>query len=202
MGSNVESSWMDEVKLIVSMDIRETDWMLQKSLRTVKALQEKLSMPPSKFHDPELATEEQEILEHYKEWIHFNHTDFGNKERAKSFYDLPETMFYDLMKQIPRGGFGAHYDSIDAYYDDSHLAIKDLEIVAVSKDFGYATTLQRYWGTGTDGNEFSFTFRMTCLLRKINGQWKWIHEHVSFPADLESGKSDWTCGTGTSGKPI
>jgi hypothetical protein len=48
MGSNVESSWMDEVKLIVSVDVREADWMLQKSLTTVKALQEKLSMPPSK----------------------------------------------------------------------------------------------------------------------------------------------------------
>ena len=110
-------------------------------------------------------------------------------------------MFYDLMKQIPRGGFGAHYDSIDAYYDDSHLAVKDLEITAVSKDFGYVTTIQRYWGTGTDKKDFTFTFRMTSLLRKINGEWKWIHEHVSFPANLESGYSDLTCGTGTTGKP-
>ncbi|EXJ68170.1 uncharacterized protein A1O5_08785 [Cladophialophora psammophila CBS 110553] len=159
-------------------------------------------MPASKYHNPSLEKEEEEILAHYKAWIHFNHTDFGNKSRAKSFYDLPETMYFDLMKVIPRGGFGQHYDSIDAYYDDSHLACKDLEIVATSKQTGYATMIQRYWGTGTDGREFSFTFRMTSLLRKVEGgQWKWIHEHVSFPADLETGKADFTCGTGTSGKP-
>ncbi|KAI1608316.1 hypothetical protein EDD36DRAFT_479058 [Exophiala viscosa] len=171
MASKVESKWMDE-----------------HSLTTVKDLEKQLGFPPSKFHNPEFEKEEQEILEHYKEWLHFNHTDFGNKERAKSFYDLPETMFYDLM-------------NIDAYYDDSHLAVKDLEITAVSKDFGYVTTIQRYWGTGTDKKDFTFTFRMTSLLRKINGEWKWIHEHVSFPANLESGYSDLTCGTGTTGKP-
>ncbi|KAJ9639735.1 hypothetical protein H2204_003528 [Knufia peltigerae] len=184
--------------------LREDPELMQPSatsLTTVKDLHDKLEMPPSKFHDSVLATEEQEILEHYKEWIRFNHTDFGNKERAKSFYDIPETRFFDLMKQIPRRGFGPHYDSIDVYYDDSHLAIKDMEITAVSKDFGYVTTIQRYWGTGTDGKEFSFTFRMTSLLRKIDGQWKWIHEHVSFPVDLENGKGDLTCGTGTAGKP-
>ncbi len=48
-------------------------------------------------------------------------------------------MYFDLMKVIPRGGFGQHYDSIDAYYDDSHLACRDLEIVATSKDSGYGT---------------------------------------------------------------
>jgi len=154
------------------------------------------------YHNPDLANEEQEILEHYKEWLHFNHTDFGNKDRAKSFYDLPETMYFDLMKVIPRGGFESHYDSIESYYDDSHLACKDLEIVATSKDSGYGTMIQRYWGTGTDGKEFSFTFRMTSLLNKIDGKWKWTHEHVSFPVDLNTAHGDWTCGTNSSGTPF
>ncbi|ETN40974.1 uncharacterized protein HMPREF1541_05254 [Cyphellophora europaea CBS 101466] len=176
-------------------------WMDEANLTTIKAVHESLGMPVSKYHNPDLEKEEQEILEHYKEWFRFNHTDFGNKERAKSFYDVPETMYFDLMKVIPRGGFAKHYDDIDEYYDDSHLACRDLEIVATSPESGYGTMVQRYWGIGSDGKEFSFTFRMTSLLRKIDGRWKWIHEHVSFPADLVTGQSDLTCGTGTTGKP-
>ena len=153
-------------------------------------------------HDPSLAQEEEEILQHYKDWLSFNHHEFAtNRKRGKEFYDLPDVIFFDFTKAIPRPDFGSHFDSVDSYYDDSHLACKDLEIVATSKTTGYATLMQRFWGTGTDGKEFSLTFRLTSLLKKVDGKWKWIHEHVSFPVDLDSAQADLTCGTGTTGKP-
>ncbi|KAF2453535.1 hypothetical protein BDY21DRAFT_366832 [Lineolata rhizophorae] len=180
----------------------ESQWMDETNLTTVKALREKLGMPLSRHHDPELVQEEDEILQHYKEWLRFNHNEFGtNRTKGKEFYDLPDVIFFDFSTQIPRPKFGAHFDSVDPYYDDSHLACKDLEIVATSKVTGYATLIQRFWGTGTDGREFSFTYRMTSLLRKVDGKWKWIHEHVSFPVDLNTAVGDLTCQTGTTGKP-
>ena len=107
-----------------------------------------------------------------------------------------------MMQQTPRGHFGHHFDTIDPYYDDAHLAYKDLEITALSKDSAFVTAVQRYYGVGTDGKGFSFTCRITSILKKTeDGRWKWIHEHVSFPVDLAENKGDWTCGTGTEGTP-
>ncbi len=152
-------------------------------------------------HDPELLSEEQEILQHYKDWAIFNVTEFKNKSRGKEFYDLKDVMYFDMMKQTPRGDFGHHFDTIDSYYDDAHLSYMDLEILATSKTSGYGTVVQRYWGHGTDGVPFSFTCRITSQLKKIDGKWKWTHEHVSFTVDLETKMGDFSCGTGTSSTP-
>ncbi|KAF2461166.1 hypothetical protein BDY21DRAFT_376902 [Lineolata rhizophorae] len=179
----------------------KSEWVDGSNLTTIPELHSKLGMKPSHHHNPELIHEEEEILQHYKDWIAFNTKEFTNKSKGKDFYDLPDVMYFDMMKQTPRGHFGHHFDHIDPYYDDAHLAYKDLEIVATSKDSGYATAVQRYYGTGTDGREFSFTCRITSLLKKVEGRWKWVHEHVSFPVDLSTKMGDYTCGTGTSGKP-
>ena len=100
------------------------------------------------------------------------------------------------MGQIPRPGFRAHYDRITPYLADAQIAFKDLEAVAVTETFGYVTAIQRYWGVAADGNGFDFQFRTTSLLRKSveDGQWKYVHEHFSFPVDLATQKADLTSG--------
>jgi len=103
-------------------------------------------------------------------------------------------MYFDLMGNVLRPGFHAHYDRITPYLSDARIAFKDLEVMAVSETFGYATALQRYRGTAADGNVFDFTFRTTSLLRKRNGQWKYVHERFSFPVDMASRLADLTCG--------
>ena len=34
------------------------------------------------------------------------------------------------------------------------------------------------------------TYRQTDVWRKTNGQWKLIHQHVSYPIDVKTGKAD------------
>lgn len=53
--------------------------------------------------------------------------------------------------------------------------------------------IKHYWGTSTDRNDFDFKFRITGLLRKRDGKWKWVHEHVSFPVNVATRIADFTC---------
>lgn len=43
-----------------------------------------------------------------------------------------------------------------------------------------------------DGKPFGLTMRVTDGYRKVNGKWLIIHEHISVPVNLETGKADLT----------
>ena len=45
---------------------------------------------------------------------------------------------------------------------------------------------------GKDGNPIDMTLRLTDVLREINGKWLIVHEHVSVPVDVATGKADLT----------
>lgn len=53
--------------------------------------------------------------------------------------------------------------------------------------------IQHTWGTA-GGTPFDTTFRRTGIAKKRDGKWKWIHEHLSYPVDMKTGKADFTCG--------
>lgn len=87
-----------------------------------------------------------------------------------------------------------------------------MEVIATSHEWGYVSmeqvsrpsTLQikkfrlivarqHYYGTSTDGHDFDFKFRYNGFLHKKDGIWKWIQEHVSFPANIATRQADFTC---------
>lgn len=149
----------------------------------------------SRYHDPTLKHVEQEILEHYKEFLRFcNHICINDPDAGKRFYELTDGLYFDLMGQLNRPKFLGHYDQITPYLADAEVEIKDLEITAVTKDFGYTTALQHFVGKAADGIPFDFTFRATSVLRKVDGQWKYAHEHFSFPVNMATKQGDTTCG--------
>jgi len=45
-------------------------------------------------------------------------------------------------------------------------------------------------GPDKDGKPLDLTLRVTDVFKKINGKWLVIHEHVSWPVDLATGKAD------------
>ena len=57
--------------------------------------------------------------------------------------------------------------------------------------------IQRMYGKTAEGDAFDFRFRLTSLLRKTEGKWKYIHEHFSFPIDMKTQKGDLTSAKGT-----
>jgi len=169
-------------------------WHGEGDLTTLDALHATLSYPLSHLHRPDLKKEEEEIFQHYVNWQLFNNHRFStHPNEGKEFYDIPDVMYFDLMGFIPRGGFDNHFDIIGPYFSKSKIAYKDMEIIAVSKDFGYCTMEQHYWGTTTDGKDFDFTFRISSNLRKRDEKWKWVHEHVSFPVNIATRIADFTC---------
>lgn len=135
------------------------------------------------------------MLQHWKDFAHFcNHVAENDPDAGKQFYELDDANYFDLMGAVERPGFRPHYDRITPYLARANLRIKDLEVVAISSDWGYATAYQNYYGTAKDGETFDLTYRTTSIMRKIDGVWKYVHEHYSFPANMATGKTDFTSG--------
>jgi ketosteroid isomerase-like protein len=67
--------------------------------------------------------------------------------------------------------------------------IRDLSINA-DRLMGFSHSIQRVTGTDTKGNPVDLTVRVTDVYRKIKGNWLIVHEHVSVPVDLDTGKPD------------
>jgi ketosteroid isomerase-like protein len=136
-----------------------------------------------------------EILEHYKAFSVFCNKDcLTDPDKGKEFYDLPDAQYFDLMGPVKRGGSEAHYDIITPYLADATSTFEDLEIVAVSKTFRYSTMIRDCMARRQRAIPFDFKFRLTSLLRKIDGKWKYIHEHFSFPVDMKTKIVDFTSG--------
>jgi uncharacterized protein (TIGR02246 family) len=69
--------------------------------------------------------------------------------------------------------------------------IGDLSI-ETDGNLGYSHSIQYVSGTDMKGQPLNLTVRVTDAYRKINGKWLIIHEHVSVPVDMETGKPDFS----------
>jgi ketosteroid isomerase-like protein len=67
--------------------------------------------------------------------------------------------------------------------------ISDLGIMT-DGNLGFSHSIQRAVFTDKNGKKVDMSFRLTDVYRKINGKWLIIHEHVSVPVDLATGKGD------------
>ncbi len=67
--------------------------------------------------------------------------------------------------------------------------INDLSVTA-DGTMGFSHSIQHVTGTDTKGNAVDLTVRVTDVYRKFKGNWLIVHEHVSVPVDLDTGKPD------------
>ena len=67
--------------------------------------------------------------------------------------------------------------------------IDGLDVTAVG-NLGYGYSFQRVAGKSADGTAIDMTVRVTDVYRKSDGKWLVVHEHISVPVDLKSGKAD------------
>jgi uncharacterized protein (TIGR02246 family) len=99
---------------------------------------------------------------------------------------------YDLVPPLQYKGWDAYRADYKAFFDmyDGPIKIefRDL-VIAADATFGYSHELQRVSGTLKGGRKAAFWVRVTDVYRKIGGQWRVVHEHVSVPANLETGKA-------------
>jgi ketosteroid isomerase-like protein len=67
----------------------------------------------------------------------------------------------------------------------------ELSVVA-DRMLGYSHAIFHTGGTDTRDKEVDLTMRVTDVYQKIDDNWKIVHEHISFPVDLDTGKPDFS----------
>jgi ketosteroid isomerase-like protein len=90
----------------------------------------------------------------------------------------------DAYKKDWAGVFGGCADS-------PKFEISDLDITADGK-LAFSHSIQHFACTDAKGNKLEMTMRATDAYRKVKGKWLIVHEHLSAPIDLATGKADLT----------
>ena len=81
------------------------------------------------------------------------------------------------------------YETFFAMYEGPlDVEVRDVQITA-SGDVAFVHALERVGGTLKGGQKSDLWIRVTSGLRRINGEWLIVHDHVSVPADFETGKA-------------
>jgi uncharacterized protein (TIGR02246 family) len=71
----------------------------------------------------------------------------------------------------------------------AQIQISDLAVETDGK-LGWGHSIQHIGSTDTKGQPVDLTVRVTDVYRKVKGNWLIVHEHVSIPVDLDTGKPD------------
>ena len=80
-------------------------------------------------------------------------------------------------------------DFLGMFKGSLKFEISDLSVTA-DGTMGFGHSIQHVTGTDTKGQPVDLTVRVTDVYRKIKGNWLIVHEHVSVPVDLDTGKPD------------
>ena len=99
---------------------------------------------------------------------------------------------YDIVPPLQYQGADAYrkdYQEFFAQFDGPlHVEVRD-EHLEVSRDLAVDYGLERITGKMKDGKPADLWLRYTSAFKRIGGQWRDIHDHVSVPADLATGKA-------------
>lgn len=89
---------------------------------------------------------------------------------------------WDAYKKDWEGLFAAFPGPLDN-------SISDLTI-SVEGSLAYGHHIETGFFTRKDGSRVDVVVRVSDVYRKLNGKWLIVHEHVSFPVDIDTGKAD------------
>lgn len=99
---------------------------------------------------------------------------------------------YDIVAPLQCVGADAYrknYEEFFAQYEGRiDYEVRDLRIVT-GDDVAFLHCVERISGTLKNGQKSEVWVRATSGLRKINGKWLIIHDHISAPVDFDTGKA-------------
>ena len=109
-----------------------------------------------------------------------------------AFYS-PEVIAYDLVPPLQYVGKDAYRKDFETFYSGFkgplHMEMRDLHILT-SGNLAVIEGLYQVSGTqASNGQPTTMWIRNTSVLRKENGRWLDVHDHVSVPADMDTGKA-------------
>jgi ketosteroid isomerase-like protein len=111
-------------------------------------------------------------------------------------YEHGDDLFvFDLIPPRQYVGWDAYKKDWQGVIDGCKGPVKaTLSDLNVSTDHHLAVghNIQHFSCTGADGKPLDMTMRVTDAYRKSGGKWLIVHEHISVPVDLATGKADLT----------
>jgi uncharacterized protein (TIGR02246 family) len=149
------------------------------------------SQTATSHHSTTTSKNEAEIRALYDRWAKaFEARDI---EGIMSVYAPGDAVIaYDVVPPLQYKGKDAyHKDYLEflTQYDGAiHVEYRDLRILS-SGDVGIIHGLEKFTGKLKGGQQTDLWLRVTSGVRKINGKWLIVHDHVSVPIDFESGKA-------------
>lgn len=103
-----------------------------------------------------------------------------------------DVIAYDVVPPLQYKGRDAYrkdyIEFLNQYDGPIHVEYRDMRIIS-SGDVGFIHALERFTGKLKNGQPSDLWLRATSGVRKINGKWLIVHDHVSVPVDFESGKA-------------
>lgn len=112
-------------------------------------------------------------------------------EGVKPIY-APDIASFDFVPPLQHLGAESKLnnwvDVFSAYQPPLGYEIRDLTLI-VGDDVAFGRSFNRISGTLKNGKRAGYWVRWTTCFRKIDGSWLIVHDHVSVPTDVASGKS-------------
>src|ERR1700730_7227340 len=106
-----------------------------------------------------------------------------------------ELVAYDIVPPLQYTGYEAYkkdyQEFLDQFQGGIEVEYRGLKIVT-GDNVAFSRGLERMSGTLKGGEKFDTWVRFTECYRKHNGHWLAIHDHISVPVDLTTGKADFT----------
>ena len=113
-------------------------------------------------------------------------------EATKYWDNSNDVVVFDVMGP-PREfvGYKAVCNHVGEFSGYKNVKSEFLELQVISDGkLALARSVQHYTAKDQNGKQGEVTYRQTDVWRKTNGQWKLIHQHVSYPIDVKTGKAD------------
>jgi len=116
----------------------------------------------------------------------------GDVERIMSLYAPgAETVAFDILPPLRFDGWDAYKNDwvhfLKLFDGNPKVEVQDLKITS-SGEVAFIHGLVRLTGS-MQGRPLDLWMRATNGLRKIDGTWLVVHDHVSVPVDITTGKS-------------
>ncbi len=114
--------------------------------------------------------------------------------KIMSFYAPgDELLAFDVIPPRQYVGWTAYEKDWQGFLDmfDGPVDFDRTELkITASGNLAYSHSIDHVSGKLKDGSPIEVVLRVTDVFRRIKGQWLVVHEHVSVPVDLATGKAD------------
>jgi ketosteroid isomerase-like protein len=145
------------------------------------------SAPPA--HKPATSIDEASIRQLYEGWAKAFRAKDVNAIMA--FYAPGDAVVaYDIIPPLQYKGFDTYKkgytDFLAPFKGPIEVEFRDMHVYAGGD---VVHCLERITGTMQSGQKVDFWLRVTSGLRKIKGKWLIVHDHISVPADFDTGKA-------------